>query len=204
VQHEYGEDGVETDRLSGRDVVETARDWKLWFALVFNICASVPTQAFSVFLPLVLAALGFSNLEANLVCNRAEIKAAANANMPIDDCSAVCLWSCWVMDIRLELGQSVGTKLLFFRRYGCADFDYLRQERGYHIVASIGIGLIGLIVTVTAESQGGKYAGLCVLLFGCYVSAPLTMAWLSGNTPGKRSPTLTIAAYRQMLTFHFR
>lgn len=92
------------------------------------------------------------------------------------------------MDIRLELGQSVGTKLLCFRRYGCADFDYLRQERGYHIVASIGIGLIGLIVTVTAESQGGKYAGLCVLLFGCYVSAPLTMAWLSGNTPGKPQP----------------
>lgn len=69
VQHEYGEDGVETDRLSGRDVVETAKDWKLWFVLVFNICASVPTQAFSVFLPLVLAALGYSKLDANLVRN---------------------------------------------------------------------------------------------------------------------------------------
>ncbi len=60
--------GVEQDRLTKRDIIETAKDWKLWFVLVFNICASVPTQAFSVFfLPLVLNALGFSSLNANLV-----------------------------------------------------------------------------------------------------------------------------------------
>ncbi|KAH8898341.1 major facilitator superfamily transporter [Thozetella sp. PMI_491] len=160
VQHEYGEDGVETDRLSKRDIIETAKDWKLWFVLVFNICASVPTQAFSVFLPLVLAALGYSNLEANLM------------SVPPYVCGAVGLWIfAWNSD-RVK-------------------------ERGYHIVTSIGIGLIGLIVTVTAESQGGKYAGLCILLFGCYVSAPLTIAWLSGNTPepGKRSLVLGVNGF---------
>lgn len=76
------------------------------------------------------------------------------------------------------------------------------MERGYHILVSIGIGLIGLIVTVTVGSNGGKYAGLCVLLFGCYVSAPLTAAWLSGNTPGEmnnypktyQSPSLIMAS----------
>jgi hypothetical protein len=36
-----------------RDMVETAKDWKLWFALAVNLCASVPASAFSVFLPLV-------------------------------------------------------------------------------------------------------------------------------------------------------
>ncbi|OIW26182.1 MFS general substrate transporter [Coniochaeta ligniaria NRRL 30616] len=160
VQHEYGEDGVETDRLTRRDVIETAKDWKLWFALVFNICASVPTQAFSVFLPLVLAALGYSKLQANLM------------TVPPYVCGAVGLWIfAWNSD-RV-------------------------QERGYHIVASIGIGLIGLIVTVTAQTQGGKYAGLCVLLFGCYVSAPLTIAWLAGNTPepGKRSLVLGVNGF---------
>lgn len=68
VKHEYSEDGVEEDRLSKRDVVEAAKDWKLWFVLIFNICASLPTQAFGVFMPLVVRGLGYSSIEANLVC----------------------------------------------------------------------------------------------------------------------------------------
>lgn len=67
IQHEYGEDGLEKDRLSKRDFVEAAKDWKLWFVLIFNICASVPTQAFSVFMPLVVQGLGYSSVQANLV-----------------------------------------------------------------------------------------------------------------------------------------
>lgn len=67
IQHEYGEDGMERDRLSKRDIVEALKDWKLWFVLVFNICASVPTQAFSVFMPLVVKGLGYSSIQANLV-----------------------------------------------------------------------------------------------------------------------------------------
>ncbi len=62
-----------------------------------------------------------------------------------------------------------------------------RMERGYHIFVGLLITLIGLIVTVTVKAHGGKYAGLCILLFGSYISAPLTVAWLSGNTPGKNS-----------------
>ncbi|KAJ4985597.1 major facilitator superfamily transporter [Stagonosporopsis vannaccii] len=54
-------------RLSMRDVRETLRDWKLWYVLVFNICASVPSQAFSVFLPLIVQGLGYSSLQANLM-----------------------------------------------------------------------------------------------------------------------------------------
>jgi hypothetical protein len=67
VQHSYGESGIEKERLTKRDVVETAKDWKLWYVLFFNILASVPGQAFSVFLPLVVAGLGYSSIQANLV-----------------------------------------------------------------------------------------------------------------------------------------
>lgn len=48
----------------------------------------------------------------------------------------------------------------------------------------ICISLIGLIVTVTTSSHDTQYLGLCILLFGSYISAPLTVAWLSGNNPG--------------------
>ena len=60
------------------------------------------------------------------------------------------------------------------------------MERGYHICTGLAISLVGLIVTVTVNSNGGKYAGLCILLLGSYISAPLTVAWLSGNTPGRQ------------------
>jgi hypothetical protein len=53
--------------LTMLDASETARDWKTWYVLAFNICASVPNQTFSVFLPLVVQGLGYSSIQANLV-----------------------------------------------------------------------------------------------------------------------------------------
>ncbi|KAJ9144212.1 Nicotinamide mononucleotide permease [Pleurostoma richardsiae] len=62
-----GGDSTPEERLTRRDIVETVRDWKLWCMLLFNMCASVPSQAFSVFLPLVVQGMGFSSLDANLM-----------------------------------------------------------------------------------------------------------------------------------------
>ncbi|KAK6216957.1 major facilitator superfamily transporter [Colletotrichum tabaci] len=160
VEHTYDSDGLEEDRLTKRDFVETARDWKFWYVLAFNICASVPGQAFSVFLPLVVQGLGYSSIEANLM------------SVPPYVCGAIGLY-CFTLSS-----------------------DY-HKERGYHILGGITIALIGLIATVTVESHGGKYAALCVLLLGSYVAAPLTVAWLSGNTPepGKRSLVLGLNGF---------
>ncbi|KIW82834.1 hypothetical protein Z517_02077 [Fonsecaea pedrosoi CBS 271.37] len=159
-QHTYGDSGVEKERLTRRDVVETAKDWKLWYVLFFNILASVPGQAFSVFLPLVVAGLGYSSIEANLM------------SVPPYLCGAVGLYIFAVSSDR-------------------------RKERGYHIFVGLLITLVGLIITVTVERHGGKYAGLCILLFGSYISAPLTVAWLSGNTPepGKRALVLGVNGF---------
>lgn len=69
-----------------------------------------------------------------------------------------------------------------------------QRERGFHICGGILVALVGLVVMLTAASNGSKYGGLCVLLFGSYVAPPLTVAWLSGNTPepGKRSLVLGV------------
>ncbi|KAK2025017.1 major facilitator superfamily transporter [Colletotrichum zoysiae] len=160
VEHTYDCDGVEEDRLTKRDFVETAKDWKFWYVLAFNICASVPGQAFSVFLPLVVQGLGYSSVEANLM------------SVPPYVCGAIGLY-CFTLSS-----------------------DY-HKERGYHILVGILVALIGLIATVTVKSSGGKYAALCVLLLGSYVAAPLTVAWLSGNTPepGKRSLILGLNGF---------
>lgn len=64
-------------------------------------------------------------------------------------------------------------------------------------MTGILISIVGLVVLVTVPSNRGKYAGLCVFLAGSYVSAPLTVAWLSGNTPepGKRSLVLGVNGF---------
>lgn len=67
VEHQYRKDGIERDRLTKRDFVETAKDWKLWLVLPLNIFASVPSGAFSVFMPLVIQGLGYESILANLV-----------------------------------------------------------------------------------------------------------------------------------------
>jgi hypothetical protein len=189
VEHEYAESGVERDRLTKRDMWETIRDWKLWYVLVFNICASVPNTAFSVFLPLVIQGLGYSSIQANLVSPyRPPPKHSLRHNLFCTDVgAAICLRSGRPLFVFAELGPQV-MKLL-----RCNDSDGTsnetnccdRKERGYHIVAGILIGLIGLIAVVLVHSSQGKYAGLCIFLFGSYISAPLTVAWLSNNTPGK-------------------
>lgn len=97
VQHTYGEDGVEksNERLSKRDLIEAAKDWKLWYVLFFNICASIPGQAFSVFLPLVVSGLGFTSITANLVCVIILIVASINAkqmSVPPYLCGAIGLY----------------------------------------------------------------------------------------------------------------
>lgn len=180
--HDFGRDGVERERLTRRDARETARDWKLWFLLFFNICASVPSQAFSVFMPMVVQGLGYSSVDANLVCLQfrrhtptLNMKANVDENqmsVPPFVCGAVGLY-------------------LF-----ALSSDH-RKERGYHIIAGIFISLIGLVITVTAPSHSAQYVGLCILLSGSYISAPLTVAWLSGNNPepGKRSLVLGVNGF---------
>uniref|UniRef100_A0A8H7NPM6 Major facilitator superfamily (MFS) profile domain-containing protein n=1 Tax=Bionectria ochroleuca TaxID=29856 RepID=A0A8H7NPM6_BIOOC len=131
IRHEYGEDGLEQDRLTRRDIVEALKDWKLWFVLVFNICASVPTQAFSVFMPLVVQGLGYSSIEANLM------------TIPPYVCGAVGLFLfAWSSDKRME--------------------------RGFHIIAGIGIGVVGLIIaaTVNANEPGKRTLILGINGFG--------------------------------------
>ena len=104
VQHTYGEDGLEktNERLSKRDLTETGKDWKLWYVLVFNICASVPGQAFSVFLPLVVKGLGYTSIQANLVSFETTfVEIDTNS---ADVCAALYLRGHRIIYVRIQLG----------------------------------------------------------------------------------------------------
>ena len=200
--HTYEENGLEDDKLTKRDVVETAKDWKLWYVLFFNILASVPGQAFSVFLPLVVKGLGYSSINANLVRSHSRGHFLDNESSKLTTSKDVRT------PIRLRRRRTIHLRLQLRPKASppskppqFPSFSRLtpppRKERGYHILFGLLIALLGLIITVTAHAHGAKYAGLCILLFGSYVSAPLTVAWLSGNTPepGKRALVLGVNGF---------
>jgi hypothetical protein len=70
------------------------------------------------------------------------------------------------------------------------------HERTLHILVGLLIVIIGLIIVILLPLSNvhGRYGGLVVLLAGTFIAAPITVAWLSGNTPepGKRAVVLGI------------
>ncbi|KAL7270121.1 hypothetical protein RUND412_007179 [Rhizina undulata] len=77
--------------LEWRDVIEAATDWKIYWILVVNILSSVPTMAFSIFLPLVIKGMGYNALSANLL------------TVPPFLCGAAVLWGMtWWSDKKRE------------------------------------------------------------------------------------------------------
>jgi len=60
----------------------------------------------------------------------------------------------------------------------------------------LGLLLIGLLLTlmIPVNNYGFRYFALCVLLSGSFIASPLTVAWLTNNTPepGKRAILLGI------------
>ena len=77
-QYAHGPTTSAGGRLASRDIIETVKDWKIWLVLACNVCVSVPSTAFSVFLPLVVEGLGYSALEANLVGQNCRFQAKQN------------------------------------------------------------------------------------------------------------------------------
>lgn len=71
-----------------------------------------------------------------------------------------------------------------------------KKERLVPILWGLGLLLFGLTAVVVLP-QGWviiRYCALCVLMGGTFVASPLTVAWLTGNTPetGKRSVVLGV------------
>ena len=71
-----------------------------------------------------------------------------------------------------------------------------RRERTAHILVGIALVLVGLVMafSLPLTNPAARYGGIVVLLSGTFIAAPITVAWLAGNTPepGKRAIVLGI------------
>jgi MFS family permease len=70
------------------------------------------------------------------------------------------------------------------------------KRRLIPIFWGLGLLIVGLTVTVLTPTKayGLRYVGLCILLSGSFIASPLTVAWITNNTPevGKRTIMLGI------------
>jgi hypothetical protein len=80
VRDSGGQDNLSTG-ITRQDIMEALKDWKFWTILPANIAASVPGQAFSIFLPIIVRDLGYTSYRANLF------------SVPIYVIGAIGLWS---------------------------------------------------------------------------------------------------------------
>lgn len=81
-----------------------------------------------------------------------------------------------------------------------------KKERLVPILWGLGLLLFGLTAVVVVPKGWVimRYCALCVLMGGTFVASPLTVAWLTGNTPetGKRSVVLGVNGWGTFVQNH--
>ncbi|KAJ4360683.1 uncharacterized protein N0V89_001250 [Didymosphaeria variabile] len=162
---------VTDDRgLTPHDVVSAFLNVRIWHILAINILAAIPVYAFQVFLPLVLAPL---------IPN-------PDSTNPDADPALVNLFT--------APPYIFGAIILYL----FASYSDHHRTRILPILCGLAIMVLGLILVValpmTAAWAIPRYVALNVLLSGTFIASPLTVAWISGNTPspGKRALLLGI------------
>ncbi|KAK0640290.1 putative transporter [Lasiodiplodia hormozganensis] len=157
--------------LSAHDVLSALTSWKVYYLLVFNILSSIPSTAFSIFLPLVLSPLSSTPALANLLTAPPYICAAATLY-------AFTSWSDRIRDRTKPILVSLAIVLIgfagtiFLPSKTSDDDDNNNKNTPNHLAL--------------------RYLALCILLSGTFIASPLTVAWLTNNfpAPGKRAIAL--------------
>lgn len=162
---------VTDDRgLTPHDIVSAFLNIRIWHILTINILAAIPVYAFQVFLPLVLAPL-IPNPDT----------AHSNADPAL-------------VNLLTAPPYIFGAIILYL----FASYSDKHRTRILPILCGLAIMVIGLILVVALPMSAAwaipRYIALNVLLSGTFIASPLTVAWISGNTPspGKRALLLGI------------
>jgi hypothetical protein len=161
---------VTDDRgLSPHDVVSAFLNIRIWHILTINILAAVPVYAFQVFLPLVLAPL---------------LPSSSTSDDPDPA----------LVNLLTAPPYIFGAIML----YVFASWSDNHRIRILPILCGLAIMVTGLVLVVALPTTVAwavpRYIALNVLLSGTFIASPLTVAWISGNTPspGKRALLLGI------------
>ncbi|KAF2449698.1 MFS general substrate transporter [Karstenula rhodostoma CBS 690.94] len=167
----YAAGKVTDDRgLTPHDVVSAFLNTRIWHILAINTLAAIPVYAFQVFLPLVLAPL------------------MPNSDSSDSDADPA------LVNLLTAPPYVFGAITLYL----FASWSDKHRTRILPVLCGLAIMVLGLILVVVLPTTAAwaipRYIALNVLLSGTFIASPLTVAWISGNTPspGKRALLLGI------------
>lgn len=135
--------------------------------LVLNIASAIPSTGFSIFLPIVLSSMKMSS--------------PLHSN---------------ILTVPPFLLASI-TLYIFMH------WSDKSRKRFLPILASLVVIMVGLALILLLSPPSSSigtvvlYLCMCLLLSGCFIPSPLTVAWFAGNIPdpGKRAIVLGINGY---------
>lgn len=165
--------GEEYDK---RHIIAALKDWKTWgYALIYmgNLC---PLYAFSLFLPTILAGMGYSGTRAQLLsvppyavaaCKHSEWQKKAN------------LFGL-LRYISLTSYPSVKSGMTIFIGWLA---DRTRQ-RGLCNIFVVLLAIIGFTLLLASQNPQIQYAGTFLGAAGIYPTIPNTLSWASNNIEG--------------------
>ncbi|KAF2502864.1 MFS general substrate transporter [Lophium mytilinum] len=158
--------------ISPHDILSALTCPKIYHILIVNILSAIPAMAFQVFLPLVLAPLTSSTDDPN---------EPGKTNPALTNLLTAPPYICGAITL-----------------FAFAAYSDRHRKRLPPILAGLCLLLSGLVLVVVMPQTKAwaipRYLSLNVLLSGTFIASPLTVAWISGNTPspGKRAVLLGI------------
>jgi FtsH-binding integral membrane protein len=70
-----------------------------------------------------------------------------------------------------------------------------RNERGFHLMFSLCVALLGFILMLTLHDRGkgALYVSICITCCGIFSALPLLLSWLTNNIDGHTKKSIAIA-----------
>ncbi|EJT72247.1 hypothetical protein GGTG_09113 [Gaeumannomyces tritici R3-111a-1] len=140
--------------FSWAPVMAALSDWKTWLAMCVYAGCDMPLYAFSLFLPSIVAGLGWGEEDQGGGAVRAQL-------MTVPPYVAAALLTVLAGRVADRTGQ-----------------------RGLVNVAAAAVGIAGFAVLLAAESPAWRYAGTFLGAAGIYPCVANTISWTANNVEG--------------------
>ncbi|KAK4705546.1 hypothetical protein P7C70_g658, partial [Phenoliferia sp. Uapishka_3] len=163
MSEDYGEKDNDT-MTTWQSLKSAITDYKVW-VMALSLTAMVISLSFNQFFPTLTSTLGYSNTSSLLLC-APPFALATSASESSEYAS------------KASLKSDSSEVCAFFN----ARHSDKTQERAFHIIAPLCVGLIGFIIAMSTQKVAPRYVSL-FLMAASYAGFVVFYAWISNSFP---------------------
>ncbi|KAF6762630.1 MFS general substrate transporter [Ephemerocybe angulata] len=164
----------EEEQFEWREVWRGITDIQTWLTGIAYFGLVVGLYSYSLFLPTIIAGLGYSGIQAQLRTVPPYVPAA-------------------VMTGLFFFGSEPETYLIYTRTVVVAIYSDRLKWRGPFILMCLPFSIIGYIIAITATTNKARYVAVFFMSVGVYPSAPCILSILPNNSSGHYKKATTTA-----------